>query len=278
MLPRSRVEGRTRESLRLRRRFGVSLLAVSRRGHAFRGRLRYFRFQAGDILLFEGDPERLDSIINTLGCLPLASRKTTPASPRPAVVTIALFGIAIAAAAAGLVSLPAALAAAVVAMVMLAIIPLRDLYESIDWPVVVLIGAMIPIGGALQESGATAQIVNALIALAAGWPAEILLVIMLVVTMTLSDVINNAATAVVMAPVALATAEQLGANPDAFLMAVAIGASCAFLTPIGHQNNTLILGPGGYAFGDYWRLGLPLEILIVVIAIPMLMWVWPLYP
>jgi di/tricarboxylate transporter len=169
-----------------------------------------------------------------------------------------------------------ALAIAVVAMVLLDILPVRELYDGIDWSVVVLLGAMIPVGQALQDTGTTTVIAHILSAAVAGLPAAVALAVVLVLTMSLSDVINNAATAVVMAPVAVGLANQLDANPDSFLMAVAIGASCAFLTPIGHQNNALIMGAGGYRFGDYWRMGLPLEILIVAVAIPMLLWVWPL--
>ncbi len=276
VLQRSRLEGQTRESMRLRRRYGISLLAVSRRGHFFRGRMRSFRFQAGDILLFEGESERLAAIVPALGCLPLASRTSAPSSRRPAILSMLLFAAAIIIATAGLTGLPVTLAAAATGMVLLRILPLRDLYESVDWPVILLLGAMIPIGGALQSSGVTDLVADGLVTLTGTWPAAAILAIIIVVTMTLSDIINNAATAVVMAPISMAIAEQLGVSSDPFLMAVAIGASCAFLTPIGHQNNTLILGPGGYRFADYWRMGLPLEVLIVLVAIPMILLVWPL--
>jgi di/tricarboxylate transporter len=154
--------------------------------------------------------------------------------------------------------------------------PLRELYEAVDWPVIVLLGALIPVGGALETTGATGVLATAILGITAGGSAVLVLGLLLVVTMTLSDVLNNAATAVVMAPIGVGIAERLGANPDPFLMAVAVGASCAFLTPIGHQNNALIMGPGGYRFGDYWRMGLPLEILIVAVALPMILIVWPL--
>ncbi len=276
VLPRSNIIGHTLESLRLRRRHGVNLLAVSRRGTPFRGRLRDFRFRAGDVLLLEGDPERLPSVIGSLGGLPLAARGLQFHRQRFGLFAIAIFAVAVLAASLGLLSLPAAFATAVALMVILNIVPPRDIYESVDWPVIVLLGAMIPVGGALASSGATALIANILVDLAAGLPAPVILALVLIVAMTLSDVMNNAATAVVMAPISVGIAERLGANPDTFLMAVAIGASCAFLTPIGHQNNTLILGPGGYHFGDYWRMGLPLEVIIVAVTIPMLLWIWPL--
>jgi di/tricarboxylate transporter len=276
VLPKSHIIGRTLQALRLRRRHGVNLLAVSRQGQPFRGRLRDFRFRAGDVLLLEGDAERLPPVIGSLGCLPLAERGLQIQRQRNGLIAIGIFVAAVAAASIGLVSLPAAFAAAVGLMVVINIVPVRHIYESVDWPVIVLLGAMIPVGGALEASGATAMIANGLVDISAGLPAWAILTLVLVVTMTLSDIMNNAATAVVMAPISVGIADRLSVNPDSFLMAVALGASCAFLTPIGHQNNTLILGPGGYKFGDYWRMGLPLEILIVIVSIPTLLWVWPL--
>jgi di/tricarboxylate transporter len=155
-------------------------------------------------------------------------------------------------------------------------VPLRELYESVEWPVIVLLGSLIPIGQALETSGGTALISGGLVSLSAGQSSVVVLTLLMVITMTLSDVMNNTATAVIAAPIALDVAGRLEVNPDPFLMAVAIAASCAFLTPIGHKNNTLIMGPGGYKFGDYWRMGLPLEILIIVVSIPMILLVWPL--
>jgi di/tricarboxylate transporter len=274
--PASPALGRTASALRLRRRFDVNLLAVSRAGRPYRGRLRTFRFRAGDVLLLEGDAENLPEAIADLGFLPLKERDLRVGRPRRALLGAGIFVVAIALATAGLLSLPVALGAAALAMVLVGLVPVRDLYDYVDWPVIVLLGAMIPVGQALEVTGTTGLIASSLVDAASGFPPALLLGIILVVTMTLSDVINNAATAVVMAPIAVTVAERLGSNPDAFLMAVAIGASSAFLTPIGHQNNTLILGPGGYRFGDYWRMGLPLEALIVLVAVPLLLVVWPL--
>lgn len=274
--PRSPVEGRTPAGLQLRRRFGINLIGISRRGRPFGGRLSSFRIEAGDVLLLEGDAERLYSVVSTLGCLPLASRDLVITDHRQALLSIALFVAGIIAATLGLVPIVVALAAVAGILVMLNIVPPRDLYASVDWPVIVLLAALIPVGDALSTSGTTTVVVNAFLGLQEGWPPALVLTTVLILTMTLSDVINNAATALVMAPMAIATAAGLGVSADPFLMAVAIGASCALLTPIGHQNNTLILGPGGYVFGDYWRMGLPLEILIVIIAVPMILWIWPL--
>jgi len=273
---RSLMLGRRPASLGLRRRYGVNLLAVSRAAEPFRGRLRSFTFRAGDVLLLEGDAAYLPEAVAELGLLPLAERGLHVGRPRRALLATAFFLLAIGLAAFGVLGLPVALGGAALAMVLGGMVPLREMYESVDWPVIVLLGAMIPVGRALEISGTTDRIASGLVGASAGLSPVALLAIILVVTMTLSDVINNAATAVVMAPIAATVAAQLGVNPDAFLMAVAVGASSAFLTPIGHQNNTLILGPGGYRFGDYWRMGLPLEAIIVLVAVPLLLVVWPL--
>jgi di/tricarboxylate transporter len=160
-------------------------------------------------------------------------------------------------------------------MALLNIVPVRELYTSIEWPIIVLLGSLIPIGNALQETGGTALIADGIVTATNGYEPWVVLTVLMVVTMTLSDVLNNTATALIAAPVAVTIAERIGVNPDPFLMAVAIAASCAFLTPIGHKNNTLIMGPGGYQFGDYWRMGLPLEILVIAVSVPMLLIWWP---
>jgi len=184
--------------------------------------------------------------------------------------------VAVLAAAVGLMPIQLALGLTAVIMAVSHIVPLREFYEGVDWPVVVLLGAMIPLGGALESTGTTELLVAGLLVLVGELSPVLILAAILVLTMTISDVLNNAATAILMAPIAYNIATSLDFSPDAFLMAVAVGASCAFLTPVGHQNNALIMGPGGYRFGDYWRMGLPLELLIVLVAIPLLLLVWPL--
>jgi len=274
----SRLENRTVLAARLQRRHGVNLLAVSRQGRPYRGRLRSFRFAAGDVLLLQGERERLADVVSALGCLPLAERGLAGFGERrrgPLVAT-GLFAGAIAIAAIGLLPIAVALALAALGMVLTGVLHARQLYESVDWSVVVLLGALIPLGAALEASGATSLAAAALAGVATDLPPWLTLAVILIVTMTVSDILNNAATAVVMAPLAANVAQALGVNPDAYLMAVAVGASCAFLTPIGHQNNTLVMGPGGYRFGDYWRMGLPLEAIIAVVAVPMILLVWPL--
>jgi di/tricarboxylate transporter len=275
VLPRSRLVGQPTGQVTLRRRYGVNLIAISRQGHPLRGRLHSISLKPGDVLLLEGFPERLPEIVTALGCLPLAGRDLKVAAPRRAILSLALFAAGIALATSGLMSLPVALGAVAAGFVFLNIVPPRDIYESVDWPVIVLLAAMIPIGNALKTTGTTDLVTDAMLMLGAELSPLVILAFLMVVTAALSNIINNAATAVVMGPVGLTAAEKLGVSPDPFLMAVAVAASCAFLTPIGHQNNTLILGPGGYEFGDYWRMGLPLTALIVVISVPLIPWVWP---
>ena len=215
-------------------------------------------------------------MVTWLGCLPLAERGLQVIRRNKAGLAVGIFATAVLLASFGVLYLPVALACAAVLMVLCEIVPVRQIYESVEWPVIVLLGSMIPIGVALESSGGTALIAEGIVKVSAGQSPVFVLALLIVVTMTLSDVMNNTATAVIAAPVAVDIAKSLGVNPDPFLMGVAVAASCAFLTPIGHKNNTLIMGPGGYRFGDYWRMGLPLEILIVLVATPMILWVWPL--
>ena len=274
--PDSSLIGRSASSTRLRSRYAINLLAISRQSHRSIKRLRSTLIQNGDVLLMQGSAEDIGEFANDYGCVPLAARAINIPDPRQANLALGIMLLAIAAAAFGLLSAAIAFATGVLAYMLLRLVPLRAVYEAIDWPVIVLLGALIPVAGAMSSSGAADLLARLLMEhLAQGNPI-IIVTLLLVVTMTLSDFMNNAATAAVMCPIALSAASQLGVSPDALLMAVAIGASCSFLTPIGHQNNTLILSPGGFRFGDYWRLGLPLEILVVALSVPMLLWVWPL--
>ena len=276
VMPGSPLPGRSASDILLRTRFSLNLLAISRQGRRSVRRLRSTPIAAGDVLLMQGSADSLAGFSAQFACVPLASRSIRIPDKGKAALATAVMAAAVGGAAFGL--LPAAISFAIGVLLYMAlrIVPPRQIYDAIDWPVIVLLGALIPVAGALASSGAADLIADSLlVSLAFGHP-PLALAIVLVVTMTLSDFMNNAATAAVMCPVAISTAERLGASPDGFLMAVAIGASCAFLTPIGHQNNTLILGPGGFRFGDYWRLGLPMEVIVVAVGVPMLLWVWPL--
>jgi len=272
----SPLVGQTARSLNLRWRHGVNLLGVARMGSRIHRRLRDIRFQVGDVLLLQGPTETFTAVLSTLGCLPLAGRGLSLGRPRRVRLGVAIFGAALLLAASGLLPIQVTFVGAAVAMLLTNIISLREAYESIDWSIIVLLGAMIPVGQALEISGGANLIANATLAASSELPPVVSLVIILVATMFLSDLVNNAAAAVLMAPIAISVAAGLGASADPFLMGVAIGASCAFLTPIGHQSNTLVMGPGGYRFGDYWRMGLLLELIIVLVAVPLIMLFWPL--
>ena len=271
----ARIAGRTALSLQLLYRHGVTLLGVSRRGKAFRDRVRKLPIHVGDVLLLLGPTDRLGQVAKWLGGLPLKGRDLQLVQRNKAWIAVASFVAAIGAATSGIIHLPEALAVVCMVMIGFNIVPLREIYTSIEWPVIILLGSMIPIGSALEASGGTALIAQEIVNFAEGYGPVIVLTLLMIVTMTLSDVLNNTATTVIAAPIAIDIANRLAVNPDPFLMAVAVAASCAFLTPIGHKNNTLIMGPGGYRFGDYWRMGLPLEIIVIVVSIPMILIVWP---
>lgn len=275
-LPDSDVLGRTARDMRLRSRFGISVLAVSRQGERSVKRLRSIRVRAGDVLLLQGTSEAISAFGKAFGCIPLAERSIGVPDKGKALLAVGIMAAAILAAAVGLVPAAVSFAAGMLAYMVTGILPLRSIYQSIDWPVIVLLGAMIPVAGVMATTGAADLLARWLLENIAQGNAVAAVVIVMVITMTLSDFMNNAATAAVMCQIALSSAAVLSVNPDTLLMAVAIGASCSFLTPIGHQNNTLILGPGGFRFGDYWRLGLPMEVIVVLVGTPVLLWVWPL--
>ena len=272
----SPLVGNTALGLDLRRRRGMNLLAVARRGARLKGRLALIQFQPGDVLLTSGPRDTLQETFQRLGCIPLVRKNTGLGQPRRVVLAGGIFAAGIALAALGVLPIQVALIAAAVAMVFADLIPVRELYDSVDWSVIVLLGAMIPVGRALETTGGAETIGHLVLRLTGDLPAAVTLGVLLLGTMWISDVINNAATAVLMAPVAVTVAASLGVSADPFLMAVAVGASCAFLTPIGHQSNTLVMGPGGYRFGDYWRMGLPLDIIVVLTAVPLILRRWPL--
>lgn len=272
----SQLAGRSARSVRLLYRYRVALVGISREGQRFRENVRKVELKAGDVILLLGDEERLGDVTSRLGLLPLADRGQRVIQRDKAWLAVGLFAAAITAASIGIVYLPVALGCVAAAYVFLNIVPLREVYTSVEWPVIVLLGSMIPIGSALDATGGTALIAGGIVGLASGFSPAVVLLLLVVVTMTLSDVMNNTATAVIAAPIAVEIATRLDVNPDPFLMGVAVAASCAFLTPIGHKNNTLVMGPGGYRFGDYWRMGLPLEIIIVAVSVPTILLVWPM--
>jgi di/tricarboxylate transporter len=272
----ARMVGRTANSLRLRNRRGVALLGVSRQGKRFRDRVRQLVIQPGDVVLLIGPESRVSDVAEWLGVLPLAERSHSVVQRGKALFSIGVFAAAIAASVIGLFPLAVALAVVVSIYALFNIVGPREVYESVEWPIIVLLGSLIPLGLALEDSGGTLLIANAILSATGALPTWAILTLLMIVTMTLSDFLNNVATALIAAPVGLSIAQALEVSPDPFLMAVAVAASCAFLTPIGHKNNTIIMGPGGYRFGDYWRMGLPLELLIVAVAVPAILVFWPL--
>ncbi len=262
--------------LDLRRRHGVNLLAVARQGERLRGRLAAVRFRAGDVLLLQGPPDAIQEMLTALGALPLAERRLRLGYPKRIILGITIFGAAITAISFGLLDIGVAVIAAAVALVLVGLVSVREMYETIEWPVIVLLGAMIPVATALENTGGADRIADLLLRLAGTSSAVVALVIVLLGAMILTPLVNNAAAAVIMAPIAISVANGLGVSADAFLMAAAVGVSCDFLTPIGHQSNTLVMGPGGYRFADYWKMGLPIELIVIVVSIPLLLFFWPL--
>ncbi|WP_417441488.1 SLC13 family permease [Idiomarina sp.] len=273
----SRLIGRSAADIKLRSRYGINVLGVAREGQKLGTALANIRFKPGDVLLLQGDAEILDDVFQRFGCFPLAQRSLRIGSSKRLMLPLGIFAATILSAAFGLISVPVAFSLAAGLMVITNILPLRELYDAIDWPIIVLLGATIPLGSALERSGAADTIANAVLYVSEGSPEFVAVGLLLIVTMLLSNIVNNAAAAVLMAPIGISMASSFGASMDPFLMAVAIGAAVPFLTPIGHQSNILVMGPGGYNFSDYWRLGLPLSLLVSAVALVMILLVWPLY-
>lgn len=271
----ARIVGRTTMALRLVQRHGVTLLGVSRQGKRFRDRVRNLPIKPGDVLLLIGPDENIASATSWLGVLPLENRRLEVLQRTKALLALACFGAAIALTVVGFAPLTIALGLCVVAFLGLGIIGGRDFYALIEWKVIVLLACLIPVGAALEDTGGSRLIADLVVSQTAGLPAWAVLTVLMVITMTLSDFLNNVATALIAAPIGVSIANSIGVSPDPFLMGVAVAASCAFLTPIGHKNNTIIMGPGNYQFGDYWRMGLILEVIVIAVAVPVIVLVWP---
>lgn len=272
----SMMINRSVRQLRLNHQFGLHLVAVARDGGRLKQRLRDIRFKNGDVLLLQGSENEISESLASLGCLPLASRELHLGQPRKLAMSIAIFALAIIAMLFDLLPAAVAMSTAALISLLIGVLPLREGYQAIDGPVIVLLAAMIPVGEALETSGGADLIADALLRFGSDWPVVVTMVGLFLLSMLLSNVVNNAAAALLMAPIAVSLANGFDVSLDPFLMVVAVSASCAFLTPIGHQSNTLVLGPGGYRFGDYWKLGLPLSLVVLAVAIPLILLVWPL--
>ncbi len=275
--PGSKIEGRTPQRIKLHSRYMLNLIGIARQGESIQKRLKNVKLQAGDVLLLQGNAETLYDIVSAIGFLPIAERGVQLDDNSNMFLPSIIFIIALILTIMSILPVQIAFTTAVLVMVLTNVMPIRRVYESIDWSIIVLLGAMIPVGNALQATGGSDLIAKIMINIGGTAHPSIILGLLMIITMMLTDAMNNAATAVLMAPISITLAKHLGFSPDPFLMTVAIGASCAFLTPIGHQNNTLVMGPGGYHFSDYWRMGLLLDILIIAIALPVILYVWPIY-
>ena len=275
--PGSELVGRSAADLKLRERFGVNVLAISRRGRRTRARLRRTRFQLGDVIVFQGYKDMIYDILAALGCLPLAERQLKLGRPRQLGLPLVILAAAMIASGLELVPVAIAFVAAALAIAVFRLVPAGDIYDVVEWPVLIMIGAMIPVGEAVAKTGTADLLAVGISQLGAGLPAYAILGLLLGVTMLMTPVLHHAPAVLVMGPIAASLAQKLGYSVDPFLMAVSLGAGSDFLSPIGHQSNTLVMGPGGYRFGDYWRLGLPLSVLVIVLGVPLILIFWPLH-
>lgn len=274
--PGSRLEGSTARQLRLRSRYRLNILAISRKGQSILERLKSIRFNAGDILLIQADKSMMKDAFSTLGCLPLASRNISMTPPKINILPIAIFIGAIMLTAFGVVYTHIAFMSAALLIVLTSSLPLRDAYDSIEWPVIVLLGAMIPVGNALETTGVATMIANSFVEIQGSYSPLMLLTFLMAVTIFMTEIITNMVCVVIMAPIAYGIAVSMGVSPDPFFMTVVIGSCCAFLTPIGHKSNLLVMGPGGYKFTDYTRLGAPVTLLALLAGPFIILQVWPL--
>jgi di/tricarboxylate transporter len=274
--PDSLLIGNTAGRLALHERFNVNMIAVSRSGDRLTERLRDIRLYAGDVIVLQGPLGGMSDVLRELGCLPLAPREIHLGTVRRGLVPIVVLAVAMVLAATGKLPVGIAFFGAGLAVILLGSLTVREAYTSIEWPLLVMIGALIPVGDAIRSTGGADVIASALANAAHGLPPWGTVALIMSAAMALTPFLNNAATVLVMAPIAASFAQRLGFAPDAFLMAVAVGAGCDFLTPIGHQCNMLVFGPGGYKFGDYARLGAPLSVLVLLVGTPLILLVWPL--
>lgn len=266
--------GSTPKELQLRRRFSINLLAARQSGSRRHNRLRNIRFDEGDVIVLQGNLDAMPETLQELGCLPLAERNLQLGRQKFMMLPVVILGGAITLAVLKIIPLVIALLGGILLIALLKVMRPNEMYASIDISVIILLGAMIPVTEAMQDNGGAEYLAHLVYNMTQGLSPTWVLTIVMIATMLITPFLNNAATVLLMAPIAANLAQQMGLSIDAFLITVAVGASCDFLTPIGHQSNTLVMGPGGYKFTDYWRLGLPLSILVVLIAVPVIKMVW----
>jgi di/tricarboxylate transporter len=273
--PDSDLVGKTARDVDLRRRYRINLLGVSRCDEDYCQIVGATALEAGDVLLVQGRHEKMHDVLENLGLLPLAEREIL-LEPHHIVLGVGVFLAALLTASLNVLSVPVAMTAAAAAMVVGGVVSLREAYAEIEWPIIVLYGAMFSMGAAMEATGGDQLIADQILRASGFLSPAVLMVVILLVTTLLSNVVNNAAAVVLMASIAVNVARGLGASVDLFLVAIAVGSACAFLTPIGHEANVLVFEPGGYEFADYWRLGLPLTVLMIAISVPLLLWLWPI--
>jgi di/tricarboxylate transporter len=271
----SQLIGRTAGRLGLHEQFGVNMIAVARQGTPLARRLGEITLRAGDVIVLQGPRDLIIDQLGDLGCLPLAERTLRFGSARKTLLPLAILAVAMIATATGQVPVAIAFFAAAGLVVLSGALPVREAYDHVEWPILVMLGALIPVSDSLRTTGTTDVVGVWLSHFAATLPPWGAVALILAAAMAVTPFLNNAATVLVMAPIAATFATGLGYRPEAFLMATAVGAGCDFLTPIGHQCNTLVMGPGGYRFGDYARLGAPLSLLVLLVGTPLILWVWP---
>jgi di/tricarboxylate transporter len=269
--------GRTASRMQLQRRLGINLIAVSREGERLTHRLGGTVLRAGDVVVLQGPLSLLPERLAELGALPLAERALRLGNSGRGVLPVAILAVAMIATATGYVPVAVAFFAAAALILAIGALPLAEAYASVEWPILIMLGALIPVSDTLRTTGASQIMATWLAHVAASLPPWGAVALILVAAMAVTPFLNNAATVLVMAPIAAVFAHDLGYRPEAFLIATAMGAGCDFLTPIGHQCNTLVFGPGGYKFGDYARLGAPLSLLVVLFGTPLILMVWPLH-
>lgn len=272
----SALIGRTAGRLLMRERLGINLIAISRAGERLTAKPGQVVLRAGDVLVLQGPMGLLPDRLSQLGALPLAQRSIRLGLSKRGWLPVIILALAMAATAAGIVPVAVAFFAAAGMVIITGALPVGEAYEAVEWPILIMLGALIPVSGSLQSTGASTVLATQLAHAAAALPPWGAVALILVTAMAVTPFLNNAATVLVMAPIAAVFAHDLGYRPEAFLIATAMGAGCDFLTPIGHQCNTLVLGPGGYRFSDYARLGAPLSLLVVIVGTPLILWAWPL--
>jgi di/tricarboxylate transporter len=274
--PRSPLVGSSAAELALQRVYGAKLLALSRDGEPLRERLGEVRFRPGDMVVLQAGEGALAGLLRDLGLLPLAERPMTIGTRRQRYGPILILAAAIALVVADVLGVAVAFFAAAVLVVAIGSLSMREAYRALEPEVLVLIGALTPLSEAIKDNGGTALVAHALASTLGGASPIFVLGGLLVAAMVCAPFLHNAPTVLILAPIGVGLARQLALNPDAVLMAVATGAGCDFLTPIGHQCNTLVRGPGGYRFGDYARLGFPLSLIVILLGTPLIAWVWGL--